>query len=292
MPEGDPLSHGPDSAGFLVAFVAGLSAQEATSLVTDLIPGHWPVSTLERPWGTAVLAGSAIGLDDTHAVFGTAVADPWGVPGQRVAGAELLRRFKRYGAQVIHLAAGPFAVADLLNGSLTCALTGVVPLYSAVGERAAVGTHREIVSRLADAAVARITPAGAEVFVDGTSRTVANLTVTESIRYVDLVAVGHEAAAHLTQCAQPAMPVHEPALRAPQGFCLEWRGIDLVAAALPDQVPATLGSLGALAATRAALNDLWWQCCLAGTSLFVPILERPSLDTLFLNLGTATTGRP
>ena len=292
MPDGDLLSRGANTDGFLAALVAGSSARDTLDMVTELLPDQWPVLIRECLWGTAVLAGPAVELDDTHAVFGSAVANAWGVPGPRVARAEMLRRFKRYGAHVVHLAAGPFAVLDLQNGSVTCALTGVVPLYSAVGERAAVGTHRGVVTRLANASIARVAPAGAEVFVHGATHNIANLTVAESIGSVDLVALGHEAAIHLAHCPIPASPALEPSLRTPQGFRLERRGGDLVASAQPDQVPFTLGSLDSLAATRAALNDLWWQCGLAGAALFVPILERPSLDTLMLNLGSATAGRP
>src|SRR5205807_1219864 len=81
--------------------------------------------------------------------IGTAVADPWGLPGVELGRQAVLERFARYGNQVAQLAAGPFAVADFERASLTAALNGIVPVFLGRGTRLVVGTHPEMVTALA-----------------------------------------------------------------------------------------------------------------------------------------------
>ncbi|CAB4887288.1 unannotated protein [freshwater metagenome] len=291
MSAGDQLMPEGSQSGFLIILAAQTAPAEAIASAVDVLPPNWPVVTRELAWGTALLAGPAFNIDGDHVVLGTAVADPWGIPGSTVERAEMMTRCKRYGAQAVNLAAGPFAVADLHTGSITRAPNGVVPLYVAVGKRHVVGTHREIVLRLADSAATRLVPAGVEIHIDGTERNVADLTVQESIRYVDIVDLGREIEMHLARCTVPLVPFNDSALPAPHGFRLLRHDNALVASAIAEQMPETLGSVAAIEATRRAMSALWWQAGRAGMQLFVPALERPAMDTLFLALGCIRSRR-
>ena len=144
-----------------------------------------------------------------------------------------------------------------------------------------MGNQRALVARLANAARAREAPPGVEVCIDGTTRTVAALTVAESLPHLDLVALGADIEARLalafpaTDCAQ------NYGSAVPRGFRLRQSGNAMIASVTPDQFPDTIGSIVALASARRAINDLWWRCTLDGNHLFAPVLERPVLDTVY-----------
>lgn len=271
-----------DEAGALIAFVAGRRASIDAD-VAPRVPSHWNTSAWDLPWGTAVIAGPAVLVADDKIVVGTAVSDPWGVPREPLSRAELLERFLRYGSQVIQLAAGPFVVADTTRGSITRAVNGIVPLFTARGERIAIGTDCVLVAALAGARSAAAAPSGSEAFVDGASRNVARVATPEALRDVDLVALGIEIEGHLNDAGlEPLLGDHP---HRPHGFRLLTDGVAVIASVVPCDAALVLGSRQALGVTRAAIGRLWWSLGREGRSLFVPALERPSLDSLFLALG-------
>jgi hypothetical protein len=215
-------------------------------------------------------------------VIGTAVADPWGIPGAELDRHVVLERFARYGNHVAQLAAGPFAVADLARASLTAALNGIIPVCLSRGARVVVGSHPEVVAALANTTASVQIPAGASASVDGTIANVARFGVCESLPLMRLHALHAEVERHVRR-AGPWREVRRGVFADGSGqLDVRWSGGALVALPRLRSLRRTLKAGDSFDAIRQRIGDLWWQAALHDITLFVPALERPALDSLTL----------
>jgi hypothetical protein len=269
----------------LVALARDRDPVETLAIASPFVPVGWSVRAHAAAGGTAVFAGPAVWVQGEHAVIGAAVRDPWGVPGRPLDPVELLQRFVRYGDQVIQLAAGPFAVVDLARGTLASAMNGIVPAFVGRGTHSAVGNHLGIVAALAGDGNPRAVRPGAVAINDGTTMNVVDLRVHESLSQIRLETIDEEVEVHISRAGRPR-PLGSLALsRVAAGLRVRRMGDSLVAA------PALAGRRqlkdpeAALVDLRARVGRLWWEAGLRATPLFVPILERPALDTISLVIG-------
>ena len=271
------MSH--DSGGLLI-LAAECQPSEALAAAARWIPRAWHVAARPAPWGTAVIAGSAVFHEDDLVMIGTAVADPWGTPEDPIDRHVLLERYARYGSGVAQLAAGPFAVADLGRGSLVPALNGIVPLFVGRGPRVAVGCHPELVAALAGGAPPLRAPMGCWASVTGAVSTAARLPASESLPLTSLAGLEAEIELRIQRAGQP-----RPVRRGP--FCdrsgrlrVRRLGEALVATPGRGSLRRAPHPLAALEGVRSRISTLWWQAGLRSTAVFAPALERPVLDAL------------
>jgi hypothetical protein len=236
---------------------------------------------IKTVWGVALTAGPAVLREDQLVVIGTAVADPWGLPGTELERHVLIERFARYGNQVTQLAAGPFAVADLGRACLIAALNGIIPLFLGRGARIVVGSHRGVVAALAGTSAGPVPP-GSSAYVDGRIVNVAQFGVLESLPLMRLQALEAEVEQHVT-AAGPLRQVRRGTFAGGAGHVhARWLGSALVASPKLRSLRTDVNGAAALEAIRGRVSDLWWQAGLRNTFLFVPTFERPVLDSLTL----------
>jgi hypothetical protein len=269
----------------LVALAKGRGPVESLAIASPFVPARWSVRAHAAAGGTAVVAGPAARVQGEHAVIGAAVGDPWGLPGRPLDPVELLRRFVRYGDQVIQLAAGPFAVVDLARGSVASAMNGIVPVFVGRGTHSAVGTHQGIVAALAGGGHPRPVQPGAVAFNDGTTTTLVDWRVHESLSQIRLETIDEEVEVHISRAGRPR-PLGSLALaRVAAGLRVRRMGDSLVAAPALAGLRQLEDPEAALVDLRARVGRLWWEAGLRATPLFVPVLERPALDTMSLVIG-------
>lgn len=270
----------------LVALTQDRDPAEALAIASPWIPPRWSARALMAAGGAAVVAGPAVRVEGHRAVFGAAVEDPWGVPGDALDPAALLRRFVRHGDQVIQLAAGPFAVADFERGRLAAALNGIVPLFVGRGPHSTVGNHRGLVAALAGSDQVRPVPPGSVASIDGAITNIADVAVDESLPGVRLAAIDEEIAAHIDRAGRSSR-LRSPAwAQAASGLRVRRLGGSLVAAPALAALGESTAPGAELADLRARVGRLWWAAGLRGMSVFAPAFERPVLDTLALAVGT------
>lgn len=270
--------------GSVVALVGECQPALALAIASPWIPRGWSVVANKTEWGAALIAGPAILREDHLVVVGTAVADPWGLPGAELDRQIVLERFAKYGAQVSQLAAGPFAVADLKRASLTAALNGIVPVFASRGARVAIGSHPEMVAALAGGSdrAPVLVPAGSSVYVDGNIMNVGQLGARESLPLMRLDALEAEIEEHI-RAAGPSRPIRRGAFADASGqIHVRWLGLALVASPHLGSLHTALNATVELQAIRRRVGDLWWQAALRNVSVYVPALERPVLDSLSL----------
>lgn len=269
-------------AGGVVVLVGECQPDEALLAASRWIPRGWHVEASKTPWGAALIGGPAVSREDHFVVVGTAVADPWGVPGVELDSDVLLDRFTRYGDHVSQLAAGPFAVADLRRASLIAALNGIVPVFLGRGARVAVGNHKEMVAALAGSTSSVPVPPGSSASVDGNVTNVAWFGVYESLPMMSLHHLDAEVESHI-RAAGPSRRVGNAMFGdAFRQLNLRWIGSALVASPRFRSIRDRLQAPAELQAIRGVVSDLWWRAGLRNASLFVPAFERPALDSLTL----------
>lgn len=271
----------PD-AGSIVALVGECQPTDAMAIGWRWIPRGWSVAASKTAWGTALIAGPAVLHQDHLVVVGTAVADPWGLPGSPLDRCVLLDRFARYGDQVTQLAAGPFAVADLGRASVIAALNGIVPVFLSRGTRGAVGSHPEMVAALAGSASSLPVPPGSSASVDGKIVNVARFGVCESLPLMRLEGLAAEVEHHIRAAGLSRAVRRGVFPDAPRQVHLFWLGASLVASPRLRSLRTALNAPAEFQAIRRRVSDLWWQAGLRNTSLFIPAFERPVLDSLTL----------
>ncbi len=273
------------AAGSLVAFVSGYSPAEAMSIAHQWLPLGWDARTIRTSWGTALLAGPVTAADDGLIAFGTAVADPWGLPGTELGHGLILERFARYGDHVLQLAAGPFVVGHLTRGCLGRALNGIVPVFMASGPRIAIGTHGALTAALAGAMSSRPVPPGCVAHIDGATSRVADISVWEALPRVTLSGLARELEYHIARSGRWERLRKGPFVRTAPEFILLRRGTSIVASPRLSDSRRSIRWARDLASHRFDLGRLWWQTSLQGMTLFAPAFERPALDTLTLAIG-------
>jgi hypothetical protein len=265
-----------------VALVQDRDPLEALAIASPWIPRGWSVRAVVATNGAVLLAGPAVRVQGHRAVLGTAVGDPWGLPGEPLDPAMLLRRFARHGDQAMQLAAGPFALVDFERGRVAAAMNGIVPLFVARGTHAAAGNHREVVAALAGAGQVRSVPPGSVAGIDGSTANVTDVPVHESLAQIRLAAIDDEVEVHINRAGRPGRLRSSALAQVASGLRVRRLGDSLVAApelAALAHVPAPDVALADL---RARIGRLWWEAGLRGTHVFVPAFERPGLDTLAL----------
>lgn len=267
-----------------MALVRDRDPVEALAIASPWIPRGWPTRALATDGGAAVVAGPAVRVEGRRAVLGTAVEDPWGVPGRPLDPARLLQRFERYGNQVIQLAAGSFAVVDFEGSSVAAALNGIVPVFAGRGEHSAVGTHRGIVASLAESDLVRSVPPGSMARIDGSVTNVADVPVYESLPQIRLAAIEEEIEAHISGAGATSRLRCTALAHVASGLRVRRLGGSLVAAPSPAAL-SRRPALGAPTDLRARVSRLWWEAGLRGSQVYVPAFERPALDTLALAIG-------
>ena len=271
-------------AGSVVALVGECDPTDALALASPWVPRGWSLAATKTAWGAALIGGPAVLWEDDLVVIGTAVVDPWGLPGIEVDRHDLLQRFARYGNQVAQLAAGPFAVADLKGGSLIAALNSIVPVFLGRGARVVVGSHPEMVATLAVSRSSQPVPAGSSVSIDGTIVNVAAFGVCESLPLMRLDALEEEVEHHI-RAAGPSRQARRGVFTEASGAMhLRWVGPALVASPCLRSLRTALNASSELQSIRHSVGDLWWQAGLRNTSLFVPAFERPVVDSLALTM--------
>lgn len=271
-------------AGSMVALVGAYHPTQALAVATQWIPRGWSVAASKTAWGAALIAGPAALREDHLVVIGTAVADPWGLPGRELDRHVVLQRFARYGNQVAQLAAGPFAVVDLERASLIAALNGIVPIFLGRGARVAVGSHPQMVAALAgsrSAAPVRVPP-GSSAYVDGKIMNVAQFGVRESLPLMRLQALEAEVEQHI-RAAGLLREVRRGVFADGSGQVhVRWLGSALVASPRLESLRTALNAADEPEAIRRRVADLWSQAGLRNVTLYVPAFERPVLDSLTL----------
>ena len=272
-------------AGALMVLVADRSPGQTLVLASPWIPPSWAVCVRATPWGAVLAAGPSMLVEGSLAAIGTAVSDPWGIPGSTLDTHILLDRFARYGDHVVQLAAGPFAVADLEHGRIASALNGIVPLFLAHGTHTAVGTHPAILATVAASPEMESIPGGAVASVDGSITAVAQIRVLESLPLVSLAALEREVEGHIRRSG-PVQGFRSSELEhAAPRLVIRRVGQALVASPPLRELQVSPCAADDLRALRSEVNRLWWQAGLRNRSLFVPAFERPALDTLTLAIG-------
>jgi hypothetical protein len=269
-------------AGSVVALVGQCQPADALAVASRWIPRGWSIAASKTEWGAALIAGPDVFREDHRVFIGTAVADPWGLPGAPLDRRILLDRFARYGDQTSQLAAGPFAFVDLARANVTAALNGIVPVFLSRGARIVVGSHSEMVAALAGGAPPVPVPAGSSASVDGTIANVARFGVWESLPLMSLPALAAEIEHHIS-AAGPSRQVHRGVFVA-LGLHVRWIGKALVASPPFRPLDAALDVVVEFQAIRRQVSNLWWQAGLRNAHLFVPAFERPALDSLTLTM--------
>jgi hypothetical protein len=269
-------------AGSILALVGECQPADAMAVASPWIPRGWSVASSKTAWGASLLAGPAVLHEDDLVVVGTAVADPWGLPGSPLDRRIVLDRFARYGDQVTQLAAGPFAVADLRRASIIAALNGIVPVFLSRGARVAVGSHAEMVAALAGAAFSYPVPRGSSVSVEGKIANIAWFGVSESLPLMSLPALGAEVEHHIRGAGR-SRPVRARLFGDVSGqLHLRWVGSAMVASPSARSWRTPAQAAAALHTMRRNVGELWWRAGLRNVTLFVPAFERPAVDSLTL----------
>jgi hypothetical protein len=272
-------------AGSVIALVGECQPTHVLAVASPWIPRGWSVAVGKTVWGAVLIAGPAV-LREGHLVaVGSAVADPWGLPGVELDRHVVLERFARYGNQVTQLAAGPFAVADLERASLTAALNGIVPVILSRGARVVVGTHPKMVTALAGSTSSVPIPSGSSASVEGKVTNLAQFGVCESLPLMSLQGLDGEVEHHI-RGAGPSRQVRRGVFAAYAQLHLRWIGSALVASPSFRPLQTALDTAVEFQAIRRRVANLWWQAGLRNAALFVPAFERPALDSLSLMVKT------
>lgn len=267
--------------------VSGRRPSTVLATATRWSPRGWPMQIRDTAWGSVVIAGPATAVVDQNVMVGTAVTNPWGLPSAAIEPPALLARFTRYGQQVAQLAAGPFAVADLQQGDLVGALNAIIPVFRSHGRYSAIGNHPELVAELSEGGPPNRVPPGWSASVNGETAAASDIGVVEALPLVSLRGLDQEIEYHIrdTGFVDADLPLRsgarELAAKFPELRVHQIAGA-LVARPRVDALQTSQAPREELDAIRCMVSDLWWRAGLIGMTLFVPMFERPALDTLML----------
>lgn len=186
----------------------------------------------------------------------------------------------------MQLAAGPFAAADLGRGNVARALNGIIPVFSARGERDAVGTHADMVAALAGDGTPSAAPPGTVTAIDGSVTDVAPSDVFESLPLMSLTGLEREVEQHVARAGPSQRVPWASELSSEAGSTLSLRLVRNSLVALPRlrTLEASRSPTTDLSRLRSEISKLWWSASLCSKSLFVPAFERPALDSLTLGM--------